>query len=145
MSPASDLPPPGERAELVRRLTDAVDRQDLDAILDLVHPEIEFVSLIASLSDRVYRGPSGVRDWFDDINEAWSSVSRTVEDVIDAGDRLVVLYRLRSVGRESGLELDTPIGAVWEFRDGKVARVESYGDPAKALRTAGVEEPETAG
>ena len=140
----SDLPPPGEQAELVRRLTDAVDRQDLEAVLGVVDPEIEFVSLIASVGGRVYHGAAGVQDWFDDINEAWSSVSRTIDRVIDAGDRLVVLYRLRSVGRESGVELETPIGAVWELREGKVLRVESYGDPAKALRTAGVERPDAA-
>ncbi len=130
-----------ERDELVRRLTAAVDRQDIEAVAELVDPEVEFVSLIASVGGRVYHGVAGVRDWFDDINEAWSEVSRTLEEVVDAGDRLVVLYRLQSVGRESGVELDTPIGAVWEFKDGKVLRVETYGDPGEALRVAGVPRP----
>ena len=45
-------------------------------------------------------------------------------------------------GRASGINLDVPIWAVWEFRDGKVLRGTAYLNEAQALEALGLgEEP----
>ena len=46
---------------------------------------------------------------------------------------------VRSRGRTSGIELDVPLGWVWEFRDGRIVRIHSYSEPADAFRDAGIE------
>ncbi|MGI8462125.1 MAG: hypothetical protein ACR2OC_10920 [Solirubrobacterales bacterium] len=37
----------------------------------------------------------------------------------DLGDRVVAVGHVRTVGRESGVELDSPIGFVFTLRDGR--------------------------
>ena len=50
-----------ETADLARATHEAVNGRDLDALLALVHPEVEFRSLVAEAEGRDYHGHAGVR------------------------------------------------------------------------------------
>ena len=52
---------------------------------------------------------------------------------------MVVLGRLVARGRTSGVDLDVPIGHLWELRDGEIVRMRTFSDPDEALRAAGAE------
>jgi len=47
--------------------------------------------------------------------------------------------RQRGRSRVTGIPLDGSAGEVWTLRDGKLARMDMYGDPADALKAAGLE------
>jgi hypothetical protein len=42
-------------------------------------------------------------------------------------------------GRESGIEIDAPLGWLIDLRDEKVTRLETFSDPDDAYRAAGLD------
>jgi ketosteroid isomerase-like protein len=61
-----------------------------------------------------------------------------IEDLIDAGDRVVTLARQRATTRIGGVKMEEDTAAVWTVRDGKLARVEFHLDRKRAMRAAGL-------
>ena len=131
-----------EHVETVRRSLDGWNRGDVDAWLQPAHPEIEWYSEMARRiegSETAYRGPSGLRRYWDEWHSAWK-VTVDVTDFRDLGDTVVALGRVRTHGQASGIDLERPIAFVFEF-DGRLARrVRAYFDVAKALDAAGLRE-----
>jgi ketosteroid isomerase-like protein len=72
---------------------------------------------------RVYRGHEGIRDFFRESNEAWENVEWDLEDLIDAGEHVIVLVTQRGRGLTSGAEVAGSAVGVWTIRNGKVVRV----------------------
>jgi ketosteroid isomerase-like protein len=58
----------------------------------------------------------------------------------DLGDRVLCLGRMEGRGRGSGVPVDAPLGAIFEFRDDKISRMRAYLDHDEALRAAGLSE-----
>jgi ketosteroid isomerase-like protein len=87
-----------------------------------------------------YRGVDGVTKWLSDFAAAWDSYEMEVERLIDAGDRVVSLFRIRAVGAGSGVSVERGDGMVWTFRDGKLARLDYFNDQAEAIEAAGLSE-----
>jgi ketosteroid isomerase-like protein len=87
-----------------------------------------------------YRGHEGVvraaERWLE--TSEWLLVE--LEQIVDAGDRLVSIHRARSKARHTGIEFDTPLAYVWTFRDGKVIHFQSFRDPGQAFKAAGLSE-----
>jgi ketosteroid isomerase-like protein len=89
--------------------------------------------------DRIYAGSEGLRaSWLDWI-APWESYRVEVEDVIDCGDRVLVLVYDYGRRAESAEEIKSHNAAVWTLRDGKVISAEFYADRAWALRAVGLE------
>jgi ketosteroid isomerase-like protein len=140
------LPPRSRlRRALLRRSVlsgwSAWSRGDLDLMLVRYAPDYqsvfapEFVTVGLSSS---YRGHAGIREWTADLSEAWGEMEVTLNEIVDAGDRLVNLGRFCARGRGSGVELDSPTGqAVW-FERGLVARERVFFDWDEALAAAGL-------
>ena len=89
-------------------------------------------------SATVVRGHEGVRTLMRDTAEVFDELVTEYSDVRDLGDQLVATGAARARGRESGLEIKSPLGAVFDFRNGKVIRVRSFLDHGEALEAAGV-------
>ena len=60
------------RISVVRAFGDAINGRDVDAAIELCHPEIEFFSLMAQLEASPYRGFVGTRWYFRDIDATWA-------------------------------------------------------------------------
>ena len=89
--------------------------------------------------DEVYRGRQAVRAFLEEEwLQSWDQLEASVEDVLDAGDRVVVFWLQRMVGRESGVPVEMSMGQVCTVRDGKITRFDNYTDRAMALRAAGL-------
>jgi uncharacterized protein len=130
-----------ENMEAVRRVFDAVNDRDIEAMQALFSEDGEFHSVLAASEGRVFRGHQGIRDYFEWFDDAFEEFRNEVEEVIEADEnRVVALARFIARGRESGVVLDQPIGAVFSLLGGQVTRMESYFDRAEALRTAGLGE-----
>jgi SnoaL-like domain len=57
------------RKALVLRLVNAFNARNLDGLIACLHPEVDFYPLRLIGIDRSYRGHSGVRCWFDRLDE----------------------------------------------------------------------------
>ena len=128
-----------ENVQLIRKLVEALNDRDLDALVEHIEPDAELHPLRAQLEGKVYRGLDGVREMLADFDQDWEYVQVDAEEFRDADDEVVVLGRLHGRGRASGVELDVPMGFVWTLRDGKVVRAKTFSEQADALRAAGLE------
>jgi ketosteroid isomerase-like protein len=129
-----------ERIGAVRGFADAITEQDLEAALELCHPEIEFFSLMAQLEATPYSGFAGIRRYFREIALTWEEWRVEVEQLVASPDgRVVIVMSTHLRGRGSGLPFAQRIANVWEFKDEKLWRATLYWDPDDALRA--IEEP----
>jgi ketosteroid isomerase-like protein len=124
-----------ERISVVRAFADAITERDVEAALELCHPEIEFFSLMAQLEASPYRGFAGIRRYFRDIEATWEEWRVEVEQLLSAPDgRVVIVMSTHMRGRGSGLPFAQRVANVWEFKDEKLWRATLHRDPADALR-----------
>jgi SnoaL-like domain len=86
----------------------------------------------------VYRGHAGLREWSADLREAWEFLDHTPLEVIDAGDVIAFLCRIRLRARTSGIEIDSRLGQVFWIERGLVVRERDFADWGVALRAAGI-------
>ena len=131
-----------ENVDMVRRGLDAWNRGDLDAVLKLMHPEVELTPVIAQLvegGDSTYRGTAGVESFWADWRVAWNFEFGEL-DIRDLGDTVLVIGQVSVTSQTSGMDLDTAMAAVFSVEDGRVIRMISYLDVAEALEAVGLAE-----
>jgi hypothetical protein len=109
---------------------------------ELWDPEIEWDASEASVLDLsgVYRGKEAVRQWWREWLAAWEIVQFEYE-LVDAGDRVVLLLDQRMRGRSTGIEV--PFGKyaqVATFRDGLMVHWKLYMSQSEALEAVGLSE-----
>ena len=101
----------------------------------------DFESVMVFLGQtRTYAGLDGLRrNWLDWL-EPWATYRTGFDELIDAGERVVIL--LRDHGRRKDMDQEVElIGAtILTFREGKVARWEDYADRVIALEAVGLSE-----
>jgi ketosteroid isomerase-like protein len=85
------------------------------------------------------RGREEVMSSLESLFEAWERYRLKPQEIRDAGeDRVLAVVKEIARGRASGIEVASDWGYVMTVRDGRVARVEAYRDPAKALAAVGL-------
>jgi ketosteroid isomerase-like protein len=70
----------------------------------------------------------------------WDDVRFDTERVIENGDDVVALGVLHGHVRYAGMEVDSPHGQIWTFRDGQVVRMRWFNTHRATLEAAGVRE-----
>ena len=127
-----------ENTELAYRAADAFNRRDLDALLELCHPDFELHSRLAELEGgRPYRGHDGVRSWLESLFAISPDFNSEIEGVRDAGESTVVQVRQHGHGVESGAPMDQTMWMVAKWRDKKAVWCHVYLSEAEALEAAG--------
>jgi hypothetical protein len=118
--------------ELVQRSYEAFARDDLDAVLADMHPEIEWHQAQGLPHGGFYRGVDEVRrNIFDPLDEEWwDAFTAEPEEFLDAGSEIVVLGRYRGVAKQTGSALDVPFVHVWSVEAGKAVRFRQFLDTA---------------
>jgi ketosteroid isomerase-like protein len=109
----------GENAELLRTGYEAWNRDDCDAWLELLDPEIEIRTsgVFPDLSS-VYQGRAGALRFWQRFREAWSVFRIEVEEMEERGDTVAAAIRFRATGIDSGVEVDMRFGHAIRVRDG---------------------------
>jgi ketosteroid isomerase-like protein len=130
-----------ENLDVVGAVFDAWNRRDFDAAVRDTHEDVElhFIGGFADVMGTEWRGRQSLRrfwrDWLDTIGGCLS-----VESMLDADDRVVVIGTMEAVGETSGAPSTIRFGQVWTFRGGRVARIDGYYDPRAALEVVGLRE-----
>ena len=123
-----------------RRLLDAWNQGDVATVLALVTPDVEFET-----PGGVDRGPEAARQWATKQTQPHVTTYIVLEQLLEAGDQVVVLFRRQMRWRETGeLGDETPGAALLTFRAGKLLRWRMFPDPDQALEAAGLNAAETA-
>jgi ketosteroid isomerase-like protein len=128
---------PEENVELVRQGFEAMRSGDVEAVLPLIHPEFELTTPpgLAAEPD-TYRGPEGVRRYFESFYEVMDRVTFEADDFIPVGERVVVPVTLRARGRTTGIEAAQKVVQIWDLKDGKAIRIEVYATLEEAIAAA---------
>jgi len=123
--------------ELVRQGFEAMSAGDPDAMMPFIHPEFEVTTPpgLAAEPD-TYRGPEGIRRYFDSFYDAMDRVTFEAEEFVPVGDLVVVACVLRTRGRSSGIEAEQRVALVYELRDEKAYRIEVYATLEEAMKAA---------
>jgi ketosteroid isomerase-like protein len=77
-----------------------------------------------------------MKEWM----QSWVQITQVAEQLIDAGNQVLVIAEWRGRGKTSGVLTKWRFGAVYTVRDGKVISIDSYSDPADALKAVGLSE-----
>jgi ketosteroid isomerase-like protein len=113
----------------------------MEAYAPFFHEDCEIVAPTGMVGhgERVV-GLAGLRALWLDWLRPWESYRVEIEDVIDAGDEVVVVPC--DYGRRTGMDVEVSVlgATVWTVRDGKVARVAFYVHRSEALEAAGLSE-----
>ena len=132
-----------ENVEVVRGIYDEWAKGNLRAGRDLYDRRVLFIPIAEMFDARdFYVGPEGVAEFMRPFLQAWTNFTVTAEELIEAGDSVVVAVRHRALGRESGVLADEPEQEfqVWTFRGTAVIRFEVFRDRADALEAVGLRE-----
>jgi ketosteroid isomerase-like protein len=133
-----------ENVEIVRRVYEAVARHDTATVLAAYDPEVEWDlsrSVWGDLTGTViYRGYEELRTFYREWYEAWGKYNEAAQELIDAGQHVVVVAIGRGRGRVSGAEVAWTQYGVWTMREGRIVRVAWFGTREEALEAAGLSE-----
>lgn len=126
--------------EIVREIYDAVARRDAPSAFAVYAEDIvwEVSARRAIVMDRAYHGHEGVRRFWRDALLAFGEVDLLVEELIDAGDRVIALIQEREIGRSSGVPVEASHAAIWTLADGKVVRMQVFDDRDQAFKAVGL-------
>ena len=126
-----------ENVEAVHRGVEALNRGELEPVLDLIDDELVWEPRRAIL-EGAYRGHAGMRRYWADTAESFESFEVRFADVRDLGDRVLAVGTVHGRGRDSGAETDVATAAVFTFRDGRLVHYKDYGERRAALEAAGL-------
>jgi ketosteroid isomerase-like protein len=130
-----------ENVEVVKQLTDAFHRRDIDAFSNLTTADVEWVPVFAAQVERgEYRGRRGIEAFVRELRETWDEFRPVPEQYRDLGSRVLALGRLSARGRNSGAAIDAPWAGIFEFRGAKIFRIRTYLDHSEALKAVELEE-----
>jgi ketosteroid isomerase-like protein len=91
------------------------------------------VSFTSRNAENTREGPEGFREGWADWLEPWESYRIHHEDLVERGDRVVALVRLRGVTKRDGVEMEHAGAAIFRFEGDVVVNIEFSLDPEAAL------------
>ena len=110
-------------ADLVRRAleyTSSSEELSDEELAEVFAPDIVLDMSTRVFNPKVYEGYDGLRDFRADALEIWESLNITATEIIEDGDRVLVLTRVQSRGRGSGVPMDVEGGGIWTVADGRL-------------------------
>jgi ketosteroid isomerase-like protein len=126
-----------DNVAVLRKGYAAVNRGDIDGLLETVHPDVEFTSLIAEAEGEIFNGHDGVRRWWEQVVVPLGGLNGEIEDVRDLGDD-TLLARVAGTYRPSGVEVHQEVWNVVRFRDGRATGWEFFRTEEEALEALGL-------
>jgi ketosteroid isomerase-like protein len=94
-----------ENVDLVRRTYAAWNSGDVDAVVAMLAPDVEWHGHPRLPEPGPYRGRDQVERWMGQFREAWGSLAAQPVELIDAGDSVIALVHMTGRGRGSGVEV----------------------------------------
>jgi ketosteroid isomerase-like protein len=120
-----------EMAEVMRGAYEAFSRGELDAVVDLLHPEVEWVPPTDSVEPHPLRGRDAVREYL--APNIFEEQSAEPLELIEEGDRVLVVARVRARARGSGIEIDQVVYHLFTIENGLAVRFSAHIDRNQAL------------
>ena len=131
-----------ENVEIVRAAWEAWERRDMNALFalyaaeivwDQTRPEGDFAA--------VYHGHEAIKRFFRDWRAPFDSYYAHADDIVAAGDAVLVRCRQGGRGKQSGVEVEMPpYWQVYRLQGERIVRIEVYMNHTEALKAVGMKE-----
>lgn len=124
-------------AEVVLEVFTSIEERDAERLFELLHDDVEFHDAPSLPYAGSQHGKEALRERLETAPEktwlgAWGPLQPTAKErrmdprvVTTSGDEVVVSYRQRALG-PNGEHFDNPALAVYQVRDGKLARAQMF-------------------
>jgi ketosteroid isomerase-like protein len=131
-----------ENVEVVREQFRATNERDFPRAMDYYAEDVKlFVDPGAFLEGGTFEGREAVGQWFGNWFATFEpGYHFEIEEARELGDLVLLTASHQGRGRSSGALAHMQTSYVYGLRDGKIVRVELYGDRARALEAAGLSE-----
>jgi ketosteroid isomerase-like protein len=130
--------------QLAAQGASAANRRDFDVVLAGFDPEIDLWIARGGLNVPDYagrhHGHAGYREAWRRLLEAFDDLTWEPEELIDAGDRLIIVNRWSGHGAGSGVPVNQLMFQVYTLRRGLVVKQEDFADRGEALEAVGLRE-----
>ena len=125
-------------ADVVRRINQHWEEGRTDAVLLLMHPQLEWSEPPESPDRNVVTGREQALGALMMWLSTWASHETELRGITEHGDKAIVAYRQRMVGAGSGLEVEGDLFMVWTVRDGVATSMAMFTNRAEAEAEAGL-------
>ena len=122
-----------ELVQLVEKGYEAWNSGDRGWVLEHMAEDVEWITPSDDPDPGTYRGYEGIEKYWAQWRAAVGQLHFKIEEILDAGNSVVVVARRQGRGEHSGLEISDRVIQVFQFEDGKCVRVHEYYDRAAAL------------
>lgn len=129
-----------DRVDLVRRGFEAWNAEDPQWVLEHMSPAVEWVAPERDPFPGTYKGFEGVQEFWTRWRNAVGQLKFAPEEVIDAGDHVVVIAFRWARNEITGLQISDKIAQVFSFdSDDKCVCVQEFYDRGAAMKAAGLD------
>ena len=127
-----------QNVEVATRAIEAFNGGNVGAFAALTTQDFEWSPSMAAVENQIFQGRSGIENYFGTLDKAWERFHIVRDEFRELGDDLVVMLGgLEGRGKGSGVPVESPLGMVFDFRDGSISRIRGFLDHAEALEVAG--------
>jgi ketosteroid isomerase-like protein len=129
-----------ENVELVQGAVAAYFRGDERALREVTDPDLTATTRPDQPDVRDHHGADGLIAFLGEWAEAWEDYSFEILRFSDLGDVVIATARQRGRGKRSGVPIDDEVTFVFSVRNGKLVRLQMFGDEHQALEALGLPE-----
>lgn len=129
-----------DNVEILRQALPDSAPANPDTLFSILDENVEWDYVGAFPEIRTAHGPAEVREFLHGWSEAFDDFGFQAEDMVDAGDCVVVHVRQWGRGKETGAQVENHAWQVFSFRNAKVVHCRGYDTKLEALDAAGLAE-----
>jgi ketosteroid isomerase-like protein len=129
-----------QNVEIVTRAIDAFNRAgaDVETLSPFYDADIEFQEDAKLPEAGLYRGSDAVAGYVRQYLEAFEDYRYEIEEIYDAGHKVLVFNRQLGRGKGSGAPVEMRNAWLFFLCEGRIVRIRPYWDRAEALAAAGL-------
>ncbi len=109
--------------DLVRRalaFTNGPIDIDDEELAEVFAPDVVLDMSTRVFNPKVYEGYDGLRQFREDAREVWETLKVTEAELVEDGNRILVLTRVEAQGRGSGIPMDVQGAGIWTVAGGRL-------------------------
>ena len=123
---------------MAQQLYELFNERDIDALVELVASDIEWDwSRSIGPDAGVHHGVEAVRRFICANWEHWEAIEMIPEEIVEAGDEVVVFVHVRLRGRD-GIEVEARGPHVQTWREGRLTRYRLFQEREEAFSAVGL-------
>jgi ketosteroid isomerase-like protein len=119
-------------ADVIRNTYDAFARGDIETVVAVLDPKVEWTEAAGFPTAGTYTGPEAVvAGVFVRLGTEWENFEAVPDRITADGGTVVATGTYSGIFKETGRSFTARFAHVWEMRDGKVVGFEQVADTAK--------------